>query len=100
MQVVGPIKKENWVKLKKISIEWIANKPDSYEADYHLGLADYRLGKIKEAKLSFSKVIEKNNKHLQAYLYLYEIAKSQGKEQEMNDYKKVVHLIDNSLLGD
>ena len=28
------------------------------------------------------------------------IAKSQGKEQEMNDYKKVVHLIDNSLLGD
>ena len=100
MQVVGPIKKENWVKLKKISIEWIANKPDSYEADYHLGLADYRLGKIKEAKLSFSKVIEKNNKHLQAYLYLYEIAKSQGKEQEMNDYKKFVHLIDNSLLGD
>ena len=100
MQVVGPIKKENWVKLKKISIEWIANKPDSYEADYHLGLADYHLGKIKEAKLSFSKVIEKNNKHLQAYLYLYEIAKSQGKEQEMNDYKKVVHLIDNSLLGD
>ena len=100
MQVVGPIKKENWVKLKQISIEWIANKPDSYEADYHLGLADYRLGKIKEAKLSFSKVIEKNNKHLQAYLYLYEIAKSQGKEQEMNDYKKVVHLIDNSLLGD
>jgi len=100
MQVVGPIKKENWVKLKKISIEWIANKPNSYEADYHLGLADYRLGKIKEAKLSFSKVIEKNNKHLQAYLYLYEIAKSQGKELEMNDYKKVVHLIDNSLLGD
>tara|TARA_B110000259_G_C14029795_1_gene406229 strand:- start:2571 stop:3572 length:1002 start_codon:yes stop_codon:yes gene_type:complete len=100
MQVVGPIKKENWVKLKKISIEWIANKPDSYEADYHLGLADYHLGKIKEAKLSFSKVIEKNNKHLQAYLYLYEIAKSQGKEQEMNDYKKFVHLIDNSLLGD
>mgnify|MGYP001349634306 FL=1 len=100
MQVVGPIKKENWVKLKQISIEWIANKPDSYEADYHLGLADYRLGKIKEAKLSFSKVIEKNNKHLQAYLYLYEIAKSQGKELEMNDYKKVVHLIDNSLLGD
>ena len=64
MQVVGPIKKENWVKLKKISIEWIANKPDSYEADYHLGLADYHLGKIKEAKLSFSKVIERNNKHL------------------------------------
>ena len=100
MQVVGPIKKENWVKLKQISIEWIANKPDSYEADYHLGLADYRLGKIKEAKLSFSKVIERNNKHLQTYLYLYDIAKSEGKNKEMHYYKKIVHSIDNSLLAD
>ena len=100
MQVVGPIKKENWVKLKQISIEWIANKPDSYEADYHLGLADYRLGKIKEAKLSFSKVIERNNKHLQTYLYLYEIAKSEGKNQEMDNYKKVVISLDGSLLND
>ena len=100
MQVVGPIKKENWVKLKQISIEWIANKPDSYEADYHLGLANYRLGKIKEAKLSFGKVIKINNKHLQAYLYLYEIAKSQGKNQEMDNYKKVVISLDGTLLDD
>ena len=100
MQVVGPIKKENWVKLKKISIEWIANKPDSYEADYHLGLADYRLGKIKEAKLSFSKVIERNNKHLQTYLHLYEIAKYEGENQEMDNYRKVVISLDDSLLAD
>jgi serine protease Do len=100
MQVVGPIKEENWSKLKEISIEWTANKPNSYEAKYHLGLAEYRLGRLKKAKASFSEVIEKNNKHLQAYLYLYKIAKSQGKEQEMNDYKKVIRLIDNALLGD
>jgi len=100
MQVVGPIKKENWVKLKKVSIDWIANKPDSYEADYHLGLADYRLGDLKEAKISFRKVIERNNKHLQTYLYLYEIAKYEGENQEMDDYRKVVFLLDGSLLND
>jgi len=100
MQVVGPIKKENWVKLKKVSIDWIANKPDSYEADYHLGLADYRLGDLKEAKISFKKVIERNNKHLQTYLYLYEIAKYEGENQEMDDYRKVVFLLDGSLLND
>ena len=100
MQVVGPIKKENWVKLKKISIEWIANKPDSYEADYHLGLADYRLGELKEAKISFGKVIERNNKHLQTYLHLYEIAKYEGENQEMDNYRKVVISLDGSLLND
>ena len=100
MQVVGPIKKENWSKLKQISIEWIANKPDSYEANYHLGLADYRLGKLKKAKHSFNKVIEKNNKHLQTYLHLYEIAKSEGKNQEMDNYRKVVISLDDSLLAD
>ena len=100
MQVVGPIKKENWVKLKKISIEWIANKPDSYEANYHLGLADYRLGELKEAKISFGKVIERNNKHLQTYLYLYEIAKYEGENQEMDNYRKVVISLDGSLLND
>lgn len=100
MQVVGPIKKENWVKLKKISIKWIANKPGSYEAKYHLGLANYHLGKLKEAKVSLDKVIKINNKHLQAYLYLYEIAKSQGKNQEMDNYKKVVISLNGSLLDD
>jgi tetratricopeptide (TPR) repeat protein len=100
MQVVGPIKKENWSKLKQISIEWIANKPDSYEANYHLGLADYRLGNLKKAKHSFNKVIEKNNKHLQTYLHLYEIAKSEGKNQEMDNYRKVVISLDDSLLAD
>jgi serine protease Do len=100
MQVVGPIKKENWVKLKKISIEWIANKPDSYEADYHLGLANYRLGELKEAKISFGKVIERNNKHLQTYLHLYEIAKYEGENQEMDNYRKVVISLDGSLLND
>jgi len=100
MQVVGPIKKENWVKLKKISVEWIKNKPDSYEADYHLGLADYRLGKLKESKVSFNKVIKRNSKHLQTYLYLYEIAKFEGEDQEMNNYKKAILSIDKSLLTD
>jgi serine protease Do len=100
MRVVGPTKKENWGKLKEISNEWIANKPNSYEAEYHLGLADYRLGNLKEAKASFSRVIERNNKHMQTFLYLYDIAKSEGKDQEMNDYKKVVRSIDNSLLAD
>jgi serine protease Do len=100
MQAVGPIKNENWVKLNEISTDWLSNKPDSYEAEYHLGLANYRLGNTDEAKVSFSRVIESNNQHLQAYFYLYEIAKSEGSEQEMNNYKKVVRLLDASLLGD
>jgi tetratricopeptide (TPR) repeat protein len=100
MQVVGPIKKENWVKLKKISIEWTTNKPASYEAEYHLGLADYHLGRLKEAKISFNRVTRKNNKHLQAYLYLYEIAKSEGEKQKMDNYKKFIISLDGSLLND
>ena len=100
MQVVGPIKNENWVKLKKISIEWTTNKPASYEAEYHLGLADYRLGKLKETKTSFNRVIKRNNKHLQAYLYLYEIAKSEGEKQKMNNYKQFIISLDGSLLND
>ena len=98
MQVVGPINKENWVKLKEVSIEWLANKPNEVEAHYHLGVAQYHLDRLKEAKQSFNEVITKNKKHLQAYLFLYKIAKFEGKEDEMKDYKKIALSLDSTAL--
>ncbi len=100
MRVVGPINKENWARLKEISIEWLTNKPGNIEALYHLGLARYRLGELKDAKHSFEDVINHNDKHLQSYLYLYEIAKLEGNEKEMGQYKKAALLIDDSQLAD
>lgn len=98
MQVVDPIKQESWGKLKEISKKWLIKEPKADESNFHLALAQYNLGEIKQAKKIFKKVIKQNIKHVLSYLYLYKIAKQENLESEMKKLRTLILNLDKTLI--
>jgi serine protease Do len=98
MQIIGPMNKKSWGELKKITLEWIKEKPDEIEAHYHHALALYQLGEFVSAKNILKRVIKINNKHALAYLYLYKISNKENQKNDMSYYKSRVLELDNSLI--
>jgi hypothetical protein len=68
MQVVGPLKQENWEKLKTVSYEWYKSQP------------------------------KKNPNFVQSFLYLYEIAKLRENKQDIAKYKSIVFSLDETIV--
>ena len=99
MQIIGPMKKESWDVLKKITLEWLQEAPDEIEANYHHAFALYQLGEFVAAKNILKKVIEKNSKHTLSFLYLYKIAKIENQVGDMSYYKSQVFELDASLIN-
>ena len=98
MQIIGPMKKESWGALKKITLEWLGEAPDEIEAQYHHAFALYQLGEFVSAKHILKKLITKTNKHALAYLYLYKIANKEDQKVDMGYYKSKVLELDDSLI--
>ena len=98
MQIIGPMKKESWGALKKITLEWLQETPDEIEAHYHHAFALYQLGEFVTAKNILKKVIKKNSKHALAYLYLYKISNKENQKDDMVYYKSRVLELDDSLI--
>jgi len=98
MQIIGPIKKQSWGMLKKITLEWMQEAPDEIEAHYHHAFALYKLGEFVSAKNILKKVIKKNKKHALAYLYLYKISNKENQEDDVSYYKSRVLELDDSLM--
>jgi serine protease Do len=98
MQIIGPMKKESWITLKKITLKWLQEAPEETEAQYHHAFALYQLGEFVTAKNILKKVIKKNNKHALAYLYLYKISNKENHRDDMSYYKSQVLELDNSLI--
>ena len=98
MQIIGPMKKESWITLKKITLKWLQEAPEETEAQYHHAFALYQLGEFVSAKSILKKVIKKNNKHALAYLYLYKISNKENHRDDMSYYKSQVLELDNSLI--
>ena len=99
MQIIGPMKKELWGTLKQITLKWITEAPDEIEAHYHHAFALYNLGELDSAKSVLKKVIESNNKHALAYLYLYKISNKENQKDDMVYYKSRVLELDDSLIA-
>lgn len=99
MQVIGPMKKNSWGTLKKITLEWLQESPNEIEAQYHHAFALYQLGEFVPAKNILKKLIKNNNNHALAYLYLYKISNKENQRDAMNYYKSRVLELDNSLIG-
>ena len=98
MQIIGPMKKESWRALKKITLEWITEAPDETEAHYHHAFALYQLGELDSAKTILKKVIKSNKNHALAYLYLYKISNKENQKDDMGYYKSRVLELDDSLI--
>ena len=59
MQVVGPLKQENWKKLKTISYSWHESQPESIEAHSNYALALFKLGDTAKSEGEFKVVYVK-----------------------------------------
>ena len=98
MRVAGPLKNENWNKLKVISEEWMKAEPLSLEAKVHFAVSLYHLGELKKAKKFFIDVAKLNNKHSQSFYYLYKIAERDNQKDDLEKYKNIVLQLDENLL--
>jgi tetratricopeptide (TPR) repeat protein len=98
MQVVGPLKQENWEKLKTVSYEWYKSQPESIEAHNNFALALYKLGNTKRSEEEFKKIAKKNPNFVQSFLYLYEIAKLRENKQDIAKYKSIVFSLDETIV--
>ena len=98
MQVVGPLKQENWEKLKTISYAWHESQPESIEAHSNYALALLKLGETPKSEEEFKKVAKKNPNFVQSFLYLYEIAKLRENKQDIAKYKSIVFSLDETIV--
>jgi len=75
----------------------MAQEPDSDESNFYYALSQYYLNNLTVAQKKFKKIIKQNKKHTASYLYLYKIAKKNNLEKEMQKYKKLTLLLDETL---
>jgi hypothetical protein len=93
MQIVQPLKTEDWEALNKISQQWLNAEPTSSEAVFYLALAEYSL-KHPMAETHFNQVIAKNSNHSNALYYLGLIAEENGKRIEALNMIAALDLLD------
>jgi len=98
MQVVSHIKSKSWLELKDISEKWLLKDQQAVEPNFNLALAQFHLGKLDKSKKLLKNVINVNERHALAYLYLYKISKKQNMKDESNTYKEKVLLLDETLI--
>ena len=98
MQVVGPLKQENWKKLSKVSLSWHQSQSRSIEAHSNYALALFKLGQTDKSEEEFKKIAAKNPKFVQSFLYLHEIAKIKQNIQDVEKYKSIVLSLDETII--
>ena len=97
MQVVGPLKEENWEKLAAISTNWRKSEPQSIEAHSNYALSLLKLGKIDESEKEYKEIADKNPNYIQSFLHLYKIAKIKKNIQDAKNYKSAVMALDETI---
>tara|TARA_B100000035_G_scaffold134321_1_gene114319 strand:+ start:71539 stop:72519 length:981 start_codon:yes stop_codon:yes gene_type:complete len=100
MQVVGPLKQQNWKKLKTISYAWHKSEPESIEAHSNYALALFKLGDTIKSEEELKKIAKRNPNFVQSFLYLYEIAKLKKNKQDAAKYKSIVFSLDETIIVD
>jgi serine protease Do len=82
MQIVHPLKTENWQELHRIALKWFAQEPNNSEALFYRAVAEYSLNDRMNAEKHFNQVIAQNSQNSSALYYLGRIAEENGKRIE------------------
>ena len=84
MQVIMPMQQEDWIKLKGIAEQWIAFDSKHSDAWYFLGLAELKMKNYAQAVEDLKQAYDLNKRHLDSLLELFNIAKAQDNQAELD----------------
>jgi hypothetical protein len=84
MQVIMPMQQEDWGKMKQIAKDWILSDSNHSDAYYFLGLAEYKTKNYLKATEAFKFAHNLNKRHLDSLIELFNIAKFQGNQNDIN----------------
>jgi serine protease Do len=94
MQIVPPLKEEQWGVLEQLAQTWSEKEDVNAEAWYYLGLAEYHLHDTENATAHLQKAIALNAQHSAAYLQLGLIAAEQGNKNEAQRIGLILSALD------
>lgn len=101
MQVVHPLKTEDWAKLNAIATEWAEKEPNTTEAVYFRAVAEYGLKNTAYAELHLKQVVSMNQQHSGAMYYLGLIAEQSGNHADALEMVAMLdHLQDRTTVTD
>ena len=100
MQVVLPYQNKEWATLQKIASDWTNKEPNTADAWYFLSIANMGLNKPAEAKSNLAKAINKNPRHLDAYVNLFDIAVKENDLKGLGRIRAEIEKIDRFTLED
>lgn len=94
MRVIQPYQTEDWPALKKIAAAWMMQEPQTIEALFYLGVAEFNLKETKAAQTHFNQVYAHNKRHANALLYLGLIAAEAGDKDEATKTVSLLNMLD------
>ena len=98
MRVVLPYQNEKWDELNIAAQAWAIAEPTSAEAQYYLGLAQDKLGKLNLAKQAFLQALKLHPQHPATLFALGLIAKRENNQPELDRLKLAMKQVDNDVL--
>lgn len=94
MRVVLPYQYEKWDELKQIAGLWAKQEPDSPDAWYYLGDAEFEMKQTAEAVQNLTKATTLNPRHLEAQVKLAMMAIDAGNKAQAEKIRDVVKALD------
>lgn len=94
MRVVIPYQNENWDELKRIASLWSQQEPDSADAWYYQGLAEYELKDPKQAATHLARAISLNPRHVEVQIKLAMLAIADGDKPQAEKIRDIVKNLD------
>lgn len=94
LKIAIPKTKRNWVKLERVTKEWVDKEPNNTEAWYELGYAYEKLGKITDALNSYDKALEIDQNNSDALLREAVIYKDKGDSKKVAQIQSTLDEVD------
>ena len=94
MRVVIPYQNENWDELKRIASLWSQQEPDSADAWYYQGLAEYEVKDPKQAATHLARAISLNPRHVEVQIKLAMLAIADGDKPQAEKIRDIVKNLD------
>ncbi len=94
MQIVQPLKTQDWAALQTIATTWAEQEPQTIEAIFYLAVAEFSLKNTAFAELHLNQVIATNGNHSSALYYLGLIATQNGKQMEALNLVAALDMLD------
>lgn len=95
MRVILPLQNEAWADLARIAKLWLIDQPTNAEANYYVGLAAEKMGKLSEAKKYYTQALKLEPQHTSSIFELALIANKEGNINEVERLKLALKAINN-----